>query len=121
MVVTLLTRAKSVSGCPLARKATQPGNQAGFNNRRLPPKLCGRMQSTERTNPADSPTATLDYQASPTGAWGKSKAFIKRLGPAGPLAVLVATFPPLGGFVLIGLISRLAPWLRAHPSPGLVI
>src|SRR5204862_2038969 len=112
MIVTLLTRAKSVSGCPLARKATQARNQAGFNNRRLPPKLCGRMQPAERTNPADSPIATLDYQTPPPpGAWGKFKTFIKRLGPAGPLAVLVATFPPLGGFVLIGLISRLAPWL----------
>jgi uncharacterized membrane protein YdjX (TVP38/TMEM64 family) len=79
------------------------------------------MRPTERTNPTDSPTATLDYQPPPPGAWGKFKAFIKRLGPAGPLAVLVATFPPLGGFVLIGLISRLAPWLRAHPAPGLVI
>ncbi|MDB5320621.1 MAG: associated Golgi protein [Phycisphaerales bacterium] len=69
---------------------------------------------------ADSPTATVNASP-PVGAGGKFKAFLKRLGPAGPLALLAATFPPIGGFVLIGLVYRIAPWLREHRGPGLMI
>jgi len=54
-------------------------------------------------------------------AWAQTKATIKRLGPAGPLAVLSATFPVLGGFVLIGMIGRIAPWMRAHVVGGMVL
>ncbi len=56
--------------------------------------------------------AVLDYQPSPR------RTLLKRLGPAAPLALFVGTFPPIGGFILIGFISRLAPWLRAHPAAG---
>jgi uncharacterized membrane protein YdjX (TVP38/TMEM64 family) len=70
----------------------------------------------------DEPTiATLDQPPPPRGLWQKTRSLVKRLGPAGPLALLSATFPPLGGFVLIGLISRMAPWLREHRGPGLAI
>jgi uncharacterized membrane protein YdjX (TVP38/TMEM64 family) len=79
-------------------------------------------QTTDPTCPQDSPTVTLYGQPpQPYGPWGKFKAFLKRLGPAGPLAILSATFPPLGGFVLIGFIGRLAPWLLAHPIAGLLV
>jgi uncharacterized membrane protein YdjX (TVP38/TMEM64 family) len=72
----------------------------------------------------DAPAPTVDAPPAPpppAGAGGKFKAFVKRLGPAGPLALLAATFPPIGGFVLIGRISRIAPWLREHRGPGLFI
>ena len=59
--------------------------------------------------------------ACPLSRWQRFKTFINRLGPAGPLALLAATFPPLGGFVLIAYSSRLAIWLRAHPGSGLWI
>lgn len=53
--------------------------------------------------------------------WSRLRALIKRLGPAGPLAVMSSTFPPLGGFVLLGFITRIAPWLQANPIQGLLI
>jgi uncharacterized membrane protein YdjX (TVP38/TMEM64 family) len=66
--------------------------------------------------------ATLEYEVPPPpGWWGKTCAFVRRLGPAGPLAVLSGTFPPLGGFVLLGFVAKLAPWLREHPVSGLAI
>lgn len=34
--------------------------------------------------------------------------------------MFVGTFPPLGGFVLIGFISRLAPALRENPTAGML-
>jgi uncharacterized membrane protein YdjX (TVP38/TMEM64 family) len=53
--------------------------------------------------------------------WEKVKHFVRRMGPAGPLAVIAGTLPPLGGFVLIGFIGQVAPWLRSHQGTGLVI
>jgi uncharacterized membrane protein YdjX (TVP38/TMEM64 family) len=57
----------------------------------------------------------------PADGWTKFKIFFRRLGPAGPLAVVISTFPPIGGFVLIGLLSRIAPWMRTHWSEALII
>jgi uncharacterized membrane protein YdjX (TVP38/TMEM64 family) len=85
---------------------------------------------TDPAEPTAAPTttATLTEDApvvatpTPEAAPGSPPTpFFRRLGPAGPLAVLAATFPPLGGFVLIGLITRIAPWLRAHPVAGLFL
>jgi uncharacterized membrane protein YdjX (TVP38/TMEM64 family) len=76
---------------------------------------------SDAPNPNDAAPTTLEYAPAPVTIWDKVRAFVKRLGPAGPLAVLAATFPPLGGFVLLGLITRLAPWLQAHLALGLVI
>lgn len=59
--------------------------------------------------------------APPGGVWQHIKRIVKRLGPAGPLAVMSSTFPPLGGFVLLGFIGQIAPWLRSHPIQGLII
>ncbi len=42
----------------------------------------------------------------------------RRLGPAGPLAVVAASTPALAGVAVIGLMSRIAPWLQAHPLEG---
>ena len=57
----------------------------------------------------------------PVDRWTQFKVFFKRLGPAGPLAVVISTFPPIGGFVLIGLLSRIAPWMRSHWTQAMVI
>jgi uncharacterized membrane protein YdjX (TVP38/TMEM64 family) len=56
------------------------------------------------------PAATTEVP--PPTLWERCRATVKRLGPAGPLAVLAATFPPLGGFVLLGLVTRIGPWLN---------
>jgi uncharacterized membrane protein YdjX (TVP38/TMEM64 family) len=71
----------------------------------------------------EPPTSVLAYETPvpPQGWWQKGRAFVRRLGPAGPLAVLSGTFPPLGGFILIGFIAQIAPWLRAHQGVGLLI
>lgn len=58
-------------------------------------------------------------QPSPVMTWAAAKAFFRRLGPAGILAIIATTLPPLGGFVLIGLSGHyVAPWLRSHPTGG---
>lgn len=74
---------------------------------------------TDSQHPDDPPIALAEAPA--TNYWQKFKAVIKRLGPAGPLAVVAATFPPLGGFVLIGFSSRIAVWLQSHDRAGLLI
>ncbi|MSU50472.1 MAG: TVP38/TMEM64 family protein [Opitutus sp.] len=46
---------------------------------------------------------------------------MKRLGAAGPVAIVLSFWPPLGGFVLLASLTSLGPWLRAHGSEGMVI
>jgi uncharacterized membrane protein YdjX (TVP38/TMEM64 family) len=53
--------------------------------------------------------------------WARFKHYVKRLGPAGPLAVMASTFPPIGGFILLGFIGSVAPWLQSHKGLGLFI
>jgi uncharacterized membrane protein YdjX (TVP38/TMEM64 family) len=55
------------------------------------------------------------------GAWHHVRSFHRgmvRVGPAG-LLTAIATFSPLiGGFVILGLVQRLAPWIRSHGVAG---
>jgi uncharacterized membrane protein YdjX (TVP38/TMEM64 family) len=46
---------------------------------------------------------------------------MRRLGAAGPVAVVLSFWPPLGGFVLLATLTRLGPWLRAHGAQGVLI
>lgn len=48
-------------------------------------------------------------------------AMLKRLGPAGPLAMAAATLPLIGLFTLISTMSLVAPWLRNHAELGIAI
>ena len=57
--------------------------------------------------PADSP-------APPPG-------LIRRLGAAGPVAIVLSFWPPLGGFVLLATLTRLGPWLREHGTTGVLV
>lgn len=43
---------------------------------------------------------------------GRVAAFVRRLGPAGPLSVAVVVLPVIGGTVLLGSLKDLAPWCR---------
>lgn len=43
---------------------------------------------------------------------------LRRLGPAGPLALAAAVLPMVGGLVVYGRLAVLGPWLRSHPSAG---
>lgn len=46
---------------------------------------------------------------------------LKRLGPAGPLAIVAATLPAIGGFALLGTLNYVGPWLHSHQSSGVAI
>jgi uncharacterized membrane protein YdjX (TVP38/TMEM64 family) len=46
---------------------------------------------------------------------------LKRLGAAGPVAIVLSFWPPLGGFVLLAFLTALGPWLRTHDGTGLLI
>ncbi len=49
------------------------------------------------------------------------RSVLRRLGPAGPLALAAMFLPALGGFVLLGSLNVVAPWLRTHQELGVVI
>ncbi len=49
------------------------------------------------------------------------RATVRRLGPAGFLAVLSMTLPILGMLVVIGTLNHSAPWLKAHGLLGSMI
>lgn len=46
---------------------------------------------------------------------------IRQWGAAGPVAIVLSFWPPLGGFVLLAFLTALGPWLRAHGSSGMAI
>ncbi|MGA2496637.1 MAG: VTT domain-containing protein [Tepidisphaeraceae bacterium] len=46
------------------------------------------------------------------------RATLRRLGPAGFLAVLSMTLPILGMLVVIGTLNHSAPWLKSHGALG---
>lgn len=50
-----------------------------------------------------------------------STSLLRRLGAAGPVAIVLSFWPPLGGFLLLALLTQLGPWLRAHGNEGLII
>lgn len=45
---------------------------------------------------------------------------MRRLGAAGPVAIVLSFWPPLGGFVLLAFLTALGPWLRDHGLMGMV-
>ena len=49
------------------------------------------------------------------------KTVLRRLGPVGPLALIAASLPAIGGFVLLGTLTWFAPWLRSHGELGIVL
>jgi uncharacterized membrane protein YdjX (TVP38/TMEM64 family) len=47
--------------------------------------------------------------------------YLRRLGPAGPLAIIASTFPTIGTTLLIWFMAPLSAWLRGHAATGPVI
>lgn len=45
---------------------------------------------------------------------------MRRLGAAGPVAITLSFWPPLGGFVLLAFLTQLGPWLREQHLAGMV-
>jgi len=56
----------------------------------------------------------------PPAPWSRASviAFLRRLGPAGILAVIASALPFFGELALIGVIAYLSGWLRTHPHLG---
>lgn len=62
-------------------------------------------------------TSDAGAPAVPNGA-GRARrirSFLRRLGPAGPLAVVATVLPPVGAVCLLGLVALYAPSLRDYP------
>jgi len=49
------------------------------------------------------------------------RGLFRRLGPAGPLAIISSTLPAIGGFTLLFLLNLLGPWLKEHGATGVLI
>lgn len=47
--------------------------------------------------------------------------YLRRLGPAGVLALITLTLPPLGSIVLLYYINEVGEWFRSHQQWGPVI
>ncbi|MEW6252527.1 MAG: VTT domain-containing protein [Planctomycetota bacterium] len=50
-----------------------------------------------------------------------ARTVLRQLGPAGPLAVIAATLPAIGGFALLFLLNLVGPWLKAHGAAGMLL
>jgi uncharacterized membrane protein YdjX (TVP38/TMEM64 family) len=78
---------------------------------------------TEQPNiPSDSEKPAAAQSAS-AGAkpfdLDAAKRIFSRLGPMGPLAIVAASLPALGGFLLLGTMGWSGAWLRHHEGVGI--
>lgn len=64
----------------------------------------------EQSASIHSPSSSLDVRA-----------FFRRLGPAGPLAVVAASLPAVGGWALLGTAVWVAPWLKEQGAAGVLV
>ncbi len=58
--------------------------------------------------------------SSPAGVSSAAATF-KKFGAAGPLALVAAGMPAIAGFVLLGSLNTVGPWLRSHEDAGLAL
>ena len=65
-------------------------------------------------NKSDPKTADPDWQK-------EAAAIYRRLGPVGPLAIVAASLPAVGGIVLLWQTPDLGPWLHDHGLSGLLL
>lgn len=60
----------------------------------------------------------------PQGFWGHLTGFYRgmmKLGPAGWLTAIASFSPPIGGFVILGFVPKLGPWISSHGTSGAVL
>jgi uncharacterized membrane protein YdjX (TVP38/TMEM64 family) len=60
--------------------------------------------------PSNSPTPASSFTT-----------IARRLGPAGPLALIATTLPPLASIALFAYMGTISEWLRSHGLPGLIL
>ena len=75
------------------------------------------LQETELSPPVESTTPPAPETGPAPSADSCMRSWVKRLGPAGPLAAVMICLPVVGGVVLLGFLRQLGPWLKAHRSP----
>jgi uncharacterized membrane protein YdjX (TVP38/TMEM64 family) len=72
-------------------------------------------------NPETPPPAD---EKTTTGVWAHVVAFYRsmaKLGPAGLLTAAASVSPPIGGFVILGFVPKLGPWISSHGTTGAVL
>lgn len=69
------------------------------------------LETVPQLNPTP-PASDVDGNPPPRGRIGRGVAFVRRLGAAGPLAVAQLVGPGVGGALLLGTITRVAPAVR---------
>ncbi len=70
-------------------------------------------------NPTEPPLSP-----DPAGARAPSidwRSLWRRIGPAGPMAVVAGTLPAVGGFLLLSQLKHFGPWLAGHDGLGLAL
>ncbi len=75
------------------------------------------MQSSQEESevPAGMPPGPMELE--PSGLV-QAKAFFRRLGPAGPLALISASMPFIAGFVVLGSLPWVGGWMQANRQTG---
>lgn len=81
-----------------------------------PQRVSGSPPSAQR----DAATSVAGCAGEPAAVRASEIALatFRRLGPAGPLAVISATLPALGGFALLVTLNPVGEWLRGHELAG---
>ncbi len=69
------------------------------------------LAAVTTTGPVPATSAEHTQPAEPE--W---RIVMRRLGPAGPAAVVTALLPPLGAIVMYSTLPMVGEWLKAHPS-----
>lgn len=64
---------------------------------------------------------TGEDEGAKEGVKEKFLTYARRLGPTGPLAVVALVMPPLGGFLILGTLNIVGPWLMDLGLLGLAI
>jgi uncharacterized membrane protein YdjX (TVP38/TMEM64 family) len=72
-------------------------------------------------NLTGEPSIPAAPAATPPSLFRRTSRFLRRLGPAGPVAVAASVLPGLGSLLLYGRLGVIAPWLRDHPLVGPVL
>ena len=70
---------------------------------------------------ADAPEAVLPAPPDAPVERRRRRDLLRRLGPAGIVAAVVAVMPPAGAILLLGTIRNLSPWLRSLGGAGPVV
>lgn len=96
------------------------GDSAGPDGRNsIPTSAESRAKDGEAAPTSDSPAGGSSVRNEPGSlSMEDIRRLGKRLGPAGPLALISATLPAIGGFVLLGSLKLIGPWLREHADVG---